>query len=135
MARDREAAFETVHDSRTPPGETVLKGVSTDNHFFDVAAVGKNGARNTMPCPRMERRTTPNRNRANSDREILVRRLWFCCVCVGVLWFFYRVPECGNIQRHMCVRIRPWERFRPVYGLDLAPQSLLNFLQEAQMAP
>jgi hypothetical protein len=27
------------------PGETVLKGVSTDNHFFAVRAVGKNGAR------------------------------------------------------------------------------------------
>ncbi len=27
------------------PGETALKGVSTDNHFFAVRAVGKNGAR------------------------------------------------------------------------------------------
>ena len=26
-------------------GETVLKGVSTDNHFFAVRSVGKNGAR------------------------------------------------------------------------------------------
>jgi hypothetical protein len=26
-------------------GETVLKGISTDNHFFAVRAVGKNGAR------------------------------------------------------------------------------------------
>jgi len=25
--------------------ESVLKGVSTDNHFFAVRAVGKNGAR------------------------------------------------------------------------------------------
>ena len=27
------------------PGETVLKGVSTDNHFFAVRSAGKNGAR------------------------------------------------------------------------------------------
>lgn len=29
----------------TTPGETTLKGVSTDNHFFAVRSVGKNGAR------------------------------------------------------------------------------------------
>jgi hypothetical protein len=29
----------------TTAGETALKGVSTDNHFFAVRAVGKNGAR------------------------------------------------------------------------------------------
>ncbi len=37
-------------------GETVLKDVSTDNHFFAVRAVGKNGARSiavpTEPAPR-----------------------------------------------------------------------------------
>src|SRR6267154_97200 len=35
----------TVHDFAPAPGETALKGISTDNHFFAVRAVGKNGAR------------------------------------------------------------------------------------------
>src|SRR5438445_6139085 len=35
----------TVYDFAASPGETILKGVSTDNHFFAVRAVGKNGAR------------------------------------------------------------------------------------------
>jgi hypothetical protein len=34
-----------VYDFVAAAGETVLKGVSTDNHFFAVRAVGKNGAR------------------------------------------------------------------------------------------
>jgi len=34
-----------VYDFTTSAGETVLKGVSTDNHFFAVRAVAKNGAR------------------------------------------------------------------------------------------
>jgi hypothetical protein len=34
-----------VYEFSTQAGETVLKGVSTDNHFFAVRAVGKNGAR------------------------------------------------------------------------------------------
>src|ERR1700730_2856317 len=34
-----------VYDFLAAGGETVLKGVSTDNHFFAVRAVGKNGAR------------------------------------------------------------------------------------------
>jgi Peptidase family M28 len=34
-----------VYDFATTTGEAVLKGVSTDNHFFAVRAVGKNGAR------------------------------------------------------------------------------------------
>jgi hypothetical protein len=34
-----------VYDYVTSGGEVVLKGVSTDNHFFAVRAVGKNGAR------------------------------------------------------------------------------------------
>jgi hypothetical protein len=34
-----------VYDLAGPTGEAVLKGVSTDNHFFAVRAVGKNGAR------------------------------------------------------------------------------------------
>jgi hypothetical protein len=34
-----------VYDFVEAPGQAVLKGVSTDNHFFAVRAVGKNGAR------------------------------------------------------------------------------------------
>jgi hypothetical protein len=34
-----------VYDFTISVDETVLKGVSTDNHFFAVRAVGKNGAR------------------------------------------------------------------------------------------
>ncbi len=34
-----------VYDFAMSAGEIVLKGVSTDNHFFAVRAVGKNGAR------------------------------------------------------------------------------------------
>jgi hypothetical protein len=40
-------------------GETVLKGVSTDNHFFAVRAVGKNGARSIAVPTEMERRAPP----------------------------------------------------------------------------
>jgi hypothetical protein len=35
----------SVYDFVTAGSETVLKGVSTDNHYFAVRAVGKNGAR------------------------------------------------------------------------------------------
>jgi len=35
----------TVYDFVADPGSAVLKGVSTDNHFFAVRSVGKNGAR------------------------------------------------------------------------------------------
>ena len=41
------------------PGETVLKGVSTDNHFFAVRAVGKNGARSIAAPTEIERRPPP----------------------------------------------------------------------------
>jgi hypothetical protein len=40
-------------------GETVLKDVSTDNHFFAVRAVGKNGARSIAVPTEMERRPIP----------------------------------------------------------------------------
>jgi len=40
-------------------GETVLKGVSTDNHFFAVRSVGKNGARSIAVPTEMERRGPP----------------------------------------------------------------------------
>jgi hypothetical protein len=48
-----------VCDFAASAGETVLKGVSTDNHFFAVRAVGKNGARSTAVPTEMERRPVP----------------------------------------------------------------------------
>jgi hypothetical protein len=48
-----------VFDSAASPGEAVLKGVSTDNHFFAVRAVGKNGARSIAVPTEMERRPAP----------------------------------------------------------------------------
>jgi Zn-dependent M28 family amino/carboxypeptidase len=38
----------SVHSVVDAAGEHVLKGVSTDNHFFAVRSVGKNGARSIM---------------------------------------------------------------------------------------
>jgi hypothetical protein len=49
----------TVYDFAEAPGETVLKGVSTDNHFFAVRAVGKNGARSIAVPMELERRPPP----------------------------------------------------------------------------
>jgi hypothetical protein len=49
----------TVYDFAAAPGESVLKGVSTDNHFFAVRAVGKNGARSIAVPTEMERRPPP----------------------------------------------------------------------------
>jgi hypothetical protein len=49
----------TVYDFAASPGETVLKGVSTDNHFFAVRSVGKNGARSLAVPTEMERRPPP----------------------------------------------------------------------------
>ena len=48
-----------VYDFAGAPGETVLRGVSTDNHFFAVRAVGKNGARSIAVPTEMERRPPP----------------------------------------------------------------------------
>jgi hypothetical protein len=48
-----------VYDFVTQPGEAVLKGVSTDNHFFGVRSVGKNGARSIAVITEMERRAPP----------------------------------------------------------------------------
>ena len=48
-----------VYDSAASPGETVLRGVSTDNHFFAVRAVGKNGARSIAVPTEIERRPPP----------------------------------------------------------------------------
>jgi Peptidase family M28 len=49
----------TVYDIAAAPGEAVLKGVSTDNHFFAVRAVGKKGARSIAVPTEMERRPPP----------------------------------------------------------------------------
>jgi hypothetical protein len=48
-----------VYDFAASRGETVLRGVSTDNHFFAVRAVGKNGARSIAVPTEMERRPPP----------------------------------------------------------------------------
>ena len=48
-----------VYDFAENAGETVLKGVSTDNHFFAVRSVGKNGARSIAVPTEMERRGPP----------------------------------------------------------------------------
>ena len=49
----------TVYDFAAAPGETILKGVSTDNHFFAVRTVGKNGARSIAVPTEIERRSPP----------------------------------------------------------------------------
>jgi hypothetical protein len=49
----------TEYDFAASPGETVLKGVSTDNHFFAVRAVGKNGARSIAVPTEIDRRPPP----------------------------------------------------------------------------
>ena len=48
-----------VYDFAALGGETVLKGVSTDNHFFAVRAVGRNGARSIAVPTEIERRPPP----------------------------------------------------------------------------
>ena len=48
-----------VYDFAASPGETVLHGVSTDNHFFAVRSVGKNGARSIAVPTEIERRPPP----------------------------------------------------------------------------
>jgi hypothetical protein len=49
----------SVYTFAESAGETVLKGVSTDNHFFAVRSVGKNGARSIAVPTEMEHRPTP----------------------------------------------------------------------------
>src|SRR5256886_14295397 len=48
-----------IYEFAPSAGETVLKGVSTDNHFFAVRAVGKNGARSLAIPTEIERRPPP----------------------------------------------------------------------------
>jgi len=49
----------SVYTFAESTGETVLKGVSTDNHFFAVRSVGKNGARSIAVPTEMEHRPIP----------------------------------------------------------------------------
>lgn len=49
-----------VYDFAAAPGETILKDVSTDNHFFALRAVGKNGARSIAVPTEIERRPPPS---------------------------------------------------------------------------
>src|SRR2546427_7823000 len=53
-----EARWE-VYEFAASAGETVLHGVSTDNHFFAVRAVGKNRARSIAVPTEVERRPPP----------------------------------------------------------------------------
>jgi hypothetical protein len=50
----------TVCDFVPAAAESVLKGVSTDNHFFAIRAVGKNGAR-SIPVAAVLKPSTPRR--------------------------------------------------------------------------
>ncbi len=61
--RETSDARWQFYDFAAVPGETVLKGVSTDNHFFAVRAVGKNGARSMAVPTQIERRPPPLPNR------------------------------------------------------------------------
>src|SRR2546430_9283720 len=55
----RWKVFEFVESA----GETVLKGVSTDNHFFAVRSVGKNGARSIATASQPEVRAAAGTNK------------------------------------------------------------------------
>jgi len=57
--RETSEARWQVYQFVESPGETVLKGVSTDNHFFAVRAVGKNGSRSIAVPTEIERRPPP----------------------------------------------------------------------------
>jgi len=57
--RETSEARWQVYDFAASPGETVLNGISTDNHFFAVRAVGKNGARSIAVPTEIERRAPP----------------------------------------------------------------------------
>ncbi|HXJ07613.1 MAG TPA: M28 family metallopeptidase [Candidatus Acidoferrum sp.] len=57
--RETTEARWSVYDFAEAPGKTALKGVSTDNHFFAVRSVGKNGARSIAVVSEPERRPPP----------------------------------------------------------------------------
>lgn len=57
--RETTEARWSVFDFAESAGQTVLKDVSTDNHFFAVRSVGKNGARSIAIIAEPERRAPP----------------------------------------------------------------------------
>ena len=57
--RETTEARWNVFDFAEAPGKTVLKDVSTDNHYFAVRSVGKNGARSIAVISEAERRAPP----------------------------------------------------------------------------
>ena len=57
--RETTEARWSVFDFAVSAGQTVLKDVSTDNHFFAVRSVGKNGARSIAVIAEAERRAPP----------------------------------------------------------------------------
>jgi hypothetical protein len=57
--RETTEARWSVFDFVEKAGQTVLKDVSTDNHFFAVRSVGKNGARSIAVISEAERRAPP----------------------------------------------------------------------------
>ncbi|HEY2460583.1 MAG TPA: M28 family peptidase [Candidatus Acidoferrum sp.] len=57
--RETTEARWSVLQFAAAPGQTVLKDVSTDNHFFAVRSVGKNGARSIAVICEAERRAPP----------------------------------------------------------------------------
>jgi hypothetical protein len=61
--RETTEARWQVFDFVADAGEHVLKGVSTDNHFFAVRSVGKNGARSIATPSQPEVRSAPPINR------------------------------------------------------------------------
>ena len=61
--RETTEARWQVYEFVPTAGETVLKGVSTDNHFFAVRSVGKNGARSIATPSQPEVRPAPGTSR------------------------------------------------------------------------
>ena len=57
--RETTEARWSVFDFAEAAGKSVLKNVSTDNHFFAVRSVGKNGARSIAVVAEAERRAPP----------------------------------------------------------------------------
>jgi len=65
--RETTEARWQVYDFVTSSGENVLKGVSTDNHFFAVRSVGKNGARSIATPSEPEVRPAPGTGKKSSS--------------------------------------------------------------------
>lgn len=67
--RETTEARWTAYDFAEAPGKTILRGVSTDNHFFAVRAVGKNGARSIAVIAEAERGAPPLPNNAPKPKQ------------------------------------------------------------------